>query len=58
MSVIIDQDLCENTGCCAMVCPEDVLEHENGRTMIVDQAKCTECWICVDNCVAGAVTVD
>jgi NAD-dependent dihydropyrimidine dehydrogenase PreA subunit len=58
MSVIIDRDLCENTGCCAMVCPEDVLEHENGRTQIVDQVKCTECWICVDNCVAGAITVD
>ena len=58
MSVTIDHDLCENTGCCAMVCPEDVLENENGRTDVIDQAKCTECWFCVDNCVAGAIEVD
>jgi len=58
MSVIIDHDVCEGTGCCAMVCPEDVLEHENSKTQVVDAAKCTECWICVDNCVSGAITVD
>ena len=23
MSVTIDVDLCENTGCCEMVCPEE-----------------------------------
>jgi NAD-dependent dihydropyrimidine dehydrogenase PreA subunit len=58
MAVTIDQDLCEASGCCAMVCPEDVIEHEDGLTMIVDQARCTECWICVDNCVAGAIEID
>ncbi len=58
MAVSIDHDLCENTGCCEAVCPEDVLEHENGRTTIIDQQKCTSCWVCVDNCVAGAITVD
>ena len=58
MAVSIDYDLCENTGCCEMVCPEDVLEQESGRVSIVDQQKCTACWLCVDNCVAGAITVD
>ena len=58
MAVSIDPDLCESTGCCAMVCPEDVLAHENGRTEIIDQAQCTSCWICVDNCIAGAIDVD
>jgi NAD-dependent dihydropyrimidine dehydrogenase PreA subunit len=58
MAVTIDFDLCESTGCCAMVCPEDVIEHENGRSQIVDQQKCTSCWICVDNCIAGAIEVD
>ncbi len=55
MAVTIDRDLCENAGCCAMVCPEDVLEHENGRTSIIDQTKCTECWLCVENCPSSAV---
>jgi len=58
MAVTIDFDLCESTGCCSMVCPEDVLTHENGRTEIVDQKSCTSCWICVDNCIAGAIDVD
>ena len=58
MAVSIEYDLCENTGCCAQVCPEDVLEHENGRTSIIDQQKCTACWLCVENCIAGAITVD
>jgi len=58
MAVHIDVDLCENTGCCSAVCPEDVLAVEDGRTQIVDQQKCTSCWICVDNCIAGAIDVD
>jgi NAD-dependent dihydropyrimidine dehydrogenase PreA subunit len=56
--VKIDYDLCEATGCCASVCPEDVLEHENGRTTVTKGEACTDCWICVDNCVSGAITVD
>ena len=58
MAVIIDQELCESTGCCEMVCPEDVLEHTNGTTIVINPIACTECWLCVDNCVAGAVEVD
>lgn len=58
MSVTIDVDLCENTGCCEMVCPEDVLAHENGRTEIVNPQKCTACWVCVDQCAAGAIEID
>ena len=55
MSISIDRDLCENTGCCESLCPEDVFEKENGKTTVVKPTACTECWICVDNCVANAV---
>ena len=58
MRIIIDNDLCESTGCCEMVCAEDVFERSGGRTRVVNAAACTACWICVDNCVTGAVTVD
>jgi len=58
MSVRIDYDLCESTGCCEVVCPEDVLKNEQGRTSIVDASACTSCWICVDNCISGAIEVD
>ena len=58
MVVTIDYDLCEATGVCAEVCPEDVLEHDNGRTNVINAAACTRCWICVDNCVSGAIEID
>lgn len=56
--VIIDRDLCENTGCCEAVCPEDVFEESGGQVTVGHPDKCTSCWICVDNCVSGAVEVD
>jgi NAD-dependent dihydropyrimidine dehydrogenase PreA subunit len=58
VSIQIDYDLCESSGVCAMVCPEDVFEHENGRTVIVAKENCTNCWICVENCVSGAIEID
>jgi NAD-dependent dihydropyrimidine dehydrogenase PreA subunit len=58
MRVIIDNDLCENTGCCEMVCPEDVFESGKGRMHVVNAAACTNCWICVDSCVSGAINID
>jgi NAD-dependent dihydropyrimidine dehydrogenase PreA subunit len=53
----IDFDLCEATGVCAEVCPEDVLEHINGNTKVIAAQKCTECWICIENCVSGAIEI-
>ena len=58
MSIHIDYDLCENSGACVAVCPEEVLDEERGHTVIVDAQACISCWICVDNCVSGAIEVD
>ena len=58
MAISIDYELCEATGVCEQVCPEDVFEHENGSTKIVMPNQCTECWICVEQCVAGAIEID
>jgi len=50
-------DFCEATGVCAEVCPEDVLEAVGGSPRVVKAEACTECWICVENCVSGAIEI-
>jgi NAD-dependent dihydropyrimidine dehydrogenase PreA subunit len=58
VSISIDQDLCEATGVCATVCPDDVFKHEDGRTEVVNSGACIYCWLCVENCTSGAVEID
>ena len=53
----IDYDLCDDTGACASVCPEDVIEYHNGHAHVVKGHACTECWICVENCPSGAIDI-
>jgi len=55
---MIDYEQCENSGTCAMVCPEDVFDREEQRTVVVNPAACTNCWICVDNCVSAAIEIE
>ena len=57
-NVVIDEDLCENSGVCEQVCPEDVFLNTNGVTRVIRAQNCTYCWICVENCIAGAITLD
>jgi MinD superfamily P-loop ATPase len=54
----IDYDLCDETGACAMVCPEDVIAKEHSYPTVVDPRACTECWICVENCPSGAIEIN
>ena len=58
MPIVIDADQCENTGVCAMVCPEDVIEISDGRPVIVNNPACTSCWKCAESCISGAIDVD
>jgi len=51
----IDYDICDDTGACILVCPEDVIERVNSISKIVRGEACTECWICVENCPSSAV---
>lgn len=58
MALTIDSDACESSGVCVMVCPEDVLEIREGKPVIINRLACTSCWICVENCTAGAIDID
>lgn len=53
----IDFDLCEATGVCVEICPEDVLEEVDGSPRVIKAEACTECWLCVENCVSGAIEI-
>jgi MinD superfamily P-loop ATPase len=55
--VRIDYDLCEETGVCAQVCPENVFDAKDGHVHVIAAEACTECWICVENCISGAIDI-
>ncbi len=55
--VKIDYDICDDTGACILVCPEDVIERVNSISKVVRGEACTECWLCVENCPSAAVEI-
>ena len=58
MTVTIDMDVCESTGVCAMVCPEDIIEIRNSRPVVTNAIACTSCFKCAESCISGAIDVD
>ncbi len=58
MRVNINSDLCEGSGVCVQVCPEEVFEIVDSKTVVVNPGQCTACWICIENCAAGAIELD
>jgi len=58
MPITIDANLCEETGACAMVCPEDVISIQDSKPVIVNNPACTSCWKCAEACPSGAIDVD
>jgi len=58
MPITIDPNLCEETGSCAMVCPENVIEIQDNKPVILNNPACTSCWKCAESCPSGAIDVD
>ncbi len=56
--VIIDRSTCENNGQCFEVCPDEVFERSGDVVTVNKQDQCTYCWLCVEVCPTGAVTID
>jgi NAD-dependent dihydropyrimidine dehydrogenase PreA subunit len=58
IDVKIDYETCENSEFCFEVCPEDVFEIKSQQVVVVRPESCTSCWLCVQNCPTGAVTIE
>lgn len=58
VEVTIDRDTCENNQFCFEVCPEEVFEIRNQLVVVVRPENCTSCWLCVQNCPTGAVSIE
>lgn len=53
----INTDLCKGCKICTIVCPHDVFEVINGKSIIKDVNDCMECGACELNCRYGAICV-
>lgn len=56
--VKIDYETCENNEFCYDVCPEDVFDKQTSRIVVARPDSCSGCWLCVNNCPTGAVTIE
>ena len=56
--VTINPILCENNQLCFDICPEGVFTIDRGKIVISKADDCTECFLCVENCPTGAVSIE
>lgn len=57
MAVIIDLDECVGCGSCVEVCPKNVLEMEDGHSVVSNPDDCIECGLCVSECALYALSL-
>ncbi len=57
-SVAVDNDKCEGCGECVEVCPVEVFELVDDKSVPVNADECLGCESCVEVCEPGAITVE
>ncbi len=55
--VVVDKEKCEGCEECVVVCPVDVFEMEDGKSVPVNAEECLGCESCVEVCDDEAITV-
>jgi len=55
--VVVDQEKCVGCEECVEVCPVDVYEMENEKSVPVNAEECLGCESCVEVCESEAITV-
>ncbi len=56
--VIVDEEKCVGCEECVDVCPVDVYEMQDGKSVAVNAEECLGCESCVEVCEAGAITIE
>ncbi len=53
----VDVSKCTGCGTCAEVCPAEVFDLAEEKSVVARPEDCTECETCVDNCPEEAITL-
>ena len=51
----VNKEKCTGCGTCVSVCPADVFEMKDGKSVVVRPQDCMECGACVQNCPFQAI---
>jgi NAD-dependent dihydropyrimidine dehydrogenase PreA subunit len=56
-NVVVDEEKCIGCEECVNICPVDVYEMQNEKSVPVNAEECIGCESCVEVCAQGAITV-
>lgn len=54
----VDEEKCVGCEECVDVCPTEVFEMENEKSVVAEADECLGCESCVEVCEEGAITVE
>ena len=55
---IVDPEICEGCEECVDICPMEVFEMQDGKSVPVNADACEGCESCVETCEPGAITLE
>ncbi len=55
---IIDEEECNGCGFCIEVCPNKVLDLEEGVAVVVNEEACDGCGLCAEECPMSIIEIE
>ena len=55
---IVDAEKCEGCEECVDVCPVEVFEMQDGKSVVIAEEECLGCESCIEVCEPGAIIVE